>query len=194
MCKREYPKHIIYIKSRKWKQYLWTWRQSVVPNDAPRDFGPEVAFGTKFQIPVARQWGREVSAPIDHMWQVPFIHSIHFIITSDFHTYIKMCRFFLPSGTDKYVLLWWVFNNCACAFQKKWAQGRERLFCNFDSHVVRASGNGVFPSALIAKKEKRSATTSCLPIKSLSLLLCVHRKTNWKQKAVKSNDKKARTT
>ena len=32
----------------------WTWRQSVVPNDAPRDFSPEVAFGAKFQIPVAR--------------------------------------------------------------------------------------------------------------------------------------------
>ena len=31
-------------------------------NDASRDFGPEVAFGTKFQIPVARQGGREVSA------------------------------------------------------------------------------------------------------------------------------------
>ena len=37
--------------------------QSVVPNDAPRDFGPEVAFGAKFQIPVARQGGREMSAP-----------------------------------------------------------------------------------------------------------------------------------
>ena len=62
-CEKETPKHIICIKSRKWEQYLWTWRQSVVPNDAPRDFGPEVAFGTKVQIPVARQWGREVSAP-----------------------------------------------------------------------------------------------------------------------------------
>ena len=41
----------------------WTWCQSVVPNDAPRDVGPEVAFGTKFQIPVARQGGREMSAP-----------------------------------------------------------------------------------------------------------------------------------
>ena len=29
-----------------------------------------------------------------------------------------MCRFLLPSGTDKYVLVWWVFNNCACAFAK----------------------------------------------------------------------------
>ena len=45
------------------EQYLWTWRQSVVPNDAPRDFGPEVAFGTKVQMPVARQGGREVSGP-----------------------------------------------------------------------------------------------------------------------------------
>ena len=36
-----------------------TWCQSVVPKDAPRDFDPEVAFGAKFQIPVARQGGRE---------------------------------------------------------------------------------------------------------------------------------------
>ena len=36
---------------------------SVVPNDSLRDFGPEVAFGAKFQIPVARQGGREMSAP-----------------------------------------------------------------------------------------------------------------------------------
>ena len=26
------------------QQYLWTWCQSVVPNDFPRDFGPWVAF------------------------------------------------------------------------------------------------------------------------------------------------------
>ena len=45
------------------QQYFWTWCQSVVPNDAPRDFGKEVAFGAKFQIPVARQGGREMSAP-----------------------------------------------------------------------------------------------------------------------------------
>ena len=39
------------------------WGQSVVSNDAPRDFGPEVTVGAKFQIPVARQCGREMSAP-----------------------------------------------------------------------------------------------------------------------------------
>ena len=53
----------ICIRGVKWAQYLWTWRQSVVPNDGPRDFGPEVAFGAKFQVPVARQGGREMSAP-----------------------------------------------------------------------------------------------------------------------------------
>ena len=53
----------ITIKRKNRAQYLWTSRQSVVPDDAPRDFGPEVAFGAKFQIPIARQGGREMSAP-----------------------------------------------------------------------------------------------------------------------------------
>ena len=39
------------------------WCKSVVPNDAPRDFGPEVAFGPKLQISVVRQGGREKPAP-----------------------------------------------------------------------------------------------------------------------------------
>ena len=37
----------------------------VVPNDAPEDFGPEVAFGAKFQIPVAGREG-EKCRPLDH--------------------------------------------------------------------------------------------------------------------------------
>ena len=55
--------YLISINTINLTQYLWTWRQSVVPNDGPRDFGPEVAFGAKLQIPVARQGGREMSAP-----------------------------------------------------------------------------------------------------------------------------------
>ena len=61
--KKNYAKHIICIESGKWAQYLWTLCQSVVPNDVPRDFGPVIAFGAKVQIPVARQGGREMSAP-----------------------------------------------------------------------------------------------------------------------------------
>ena len=71
---------------------------------------------------------REKCRLLDLMWQIPFIHSVQFVITSNFHIYIEVCRFFLPSGTDTYVLVWWVFNNCACAFQKHWARVWERLF------------------------------------------------------------------
>ena len=35
--------------------------ESAVPNDVPRDFGPLIAFGAKFPIPVARHGGREMS-------------------------------------------------------------------------------------------------------------------------------------
>ena len=70
----------------------------------------------------------EKCRPLDHMWQTPFIHSVQTVITSKFHIYIKVCRFFLPSGTDLYALVLWIINNCACAFQKHWAQGWERLF------------------------------------------------------------------
>ena len=50
---------------RFWSQVSDTCRQAGRErnDDAPRDFGPEVAFGVKFQIPVARQAGREMSAP-----------------------------------------------------------------------------------------------------------------------------------
>ena len=62
-CANNYPEHAISIMARNRAQYLWTRCQSVVPNDVPRDFGPVIAFGAKFQIPVVRQGGREVSAP-----------------------------------------------------------------------------------------------------------------------------------
>ena len=86
---------LICIKTRNWAQYLWTWRQSAVPNDAPRDFGPEVAFGAKFQITVARQGGREMSA-LDHVWQIPFVHSDRLVIISNYYIiYIENCiRYF----------------------------------------------------------------------------------------------------
>ena len=66
--------------------------------------------------------------PLDHVWQVPFIHSVRFFRISNFHIYIELCRFFLPSGTDTYVFVWWVINNGACAFLKLYARGWERLF------------------------------------------------------------------
>ena len=55
---------VLYLVHRMWIFSPQIWRElDVVPNDAPRDFGLEVAFVAKFQIPVARQGGREMSAP-----------------------------------------------------------------------------------------------------------------------------------
>ena len=55
-----FPRHMartsVLRKLRMRKQNTnWTWRQSVVPNDVPRDFGPVIAFGAKVHIPLARQ-------------------------------------------------------------------------------------------------------------------------------------------
>ena len=146
-------KQIICIKSRKWEQYLWTWRQSVVSNDAPRDFGPEVAFGTKFQIPVASSEG-EKCRPLDHMWQIPFIHSVQFVIASNFQIYIKVCRFFLPSGTDTYVLVWWVINNCACAFPKTLSPRLRTIIQVILISILYVLARMVFFQAHSSKKKK----------------------------------------
>ena len=64
------------------KQYLWTWCQSVVPNDFPRDFGPWVAFVSRvsdtFRPKDVGQGGREMSAPRSYVTD-PFhpLSSIH---------------------------------------------------------------------------------------------------------------------
>ena len=102
------------------QQYLWTWCQSVVPNDAPRDFGPEVAFGAKFQIPVARQGGREMSAPRPYVtdpfrplnsinnWQQSLYiqqHSsyfLHVVVASKYIERLRMrsCRNYFIYGSE----------------------------------------------------------------------------------------------
>ena len=44
--------------------------------------------------------------------------SLPFVLTSHFYINIKVSQLFLPSGTCKYAFVWWVFDNCACAFWK----------------------------------------------------------------------------
>ena len=64
------------------QQYLWTWCQSVVPNDFPRDFGPWVAFvELRFRY-LSSPTGREgeISRPLDHMRQIPFIQLVSQIV------------------------------------------------------------------------------------------------------------------
>ena len=132
--------------------------------------------------------------PLDHMWQIPFIHSVQIALTCNFHIYMKVCRFVLQSGTDTYVLVWWVFNNCACAFQKHWAQGWERSIKWFWCPYCTSWRAWYFSKLTYWKiKNNRSVTTWCPLIKSLSLFLCVHRKQTenkrlWRTKTKSKNN------
>ena len=92
------------------QQYLWAWCQSVLPNDAPRNLGSEVAFGAKFQIPVAREGGK--CRPLDHTRQIPFVHSARSIIGNNSYIYSSIL---VICGTFKCILRWCLFDDCPCA-------------------------------------------------------------------------------
>jgi len=105
---------IICTKRGKWAQYLWTWRQSVVPNDVPRDFGPVTAFGTKVQITVTRQGRREISAPRPYVTDPfhPLLPSAHvlcenteFRVDNDYSSYFVSFR--LQVLMSSYCALFW---------------------------------------------------------------------------------------
>ena len=130
LCKKDWEPKTLHLHN---KQKMRTVPLDVAPERRTKRCSPRFRPGGRF-------WGEprfrylspgregEKCRPLDHTWQIPFIHSVQFVITSNFHIYIKMSRFFLPSGTDTYVLVWWVINNCACAFLKHQAQGWERIF------------------------------------------------------------------
>lgn len=72
---------------------------------------------TKFQIPVARQTGKEGSKcrPLEHMWRIPFIHSPRFIIDGNFYIYRTVLELYRPCGAFKCILARCMFDTCACA-------------------------------------------------------------------------------
>ena len=65
-----------------------------------------------------------------------------------------MCRFFLPSGKDTYVLIWLALTTAHVLFKNTMPKVETDFSSNFDFHIVRAGTHGVFPSALIEKKKK----------------------------------------
>ena len=92
--------------------------KTTVPRDAgperrtkrfPRDFGPWVAFVSQGSDTYRhRQTGREgeISRPLDHMRQIPFIHSARLIDSTNFYIYIEQSsRYFFPCGTLRCVIL-----------------------------------------------------------------------------------------
>ena len=70
----------------------------------------------------------EKCRPLDHMRQIPFIHSARFISSSTFYIYKTVFQLFPPFGTLKCVLVRCLFCNCACTFENHLFQGSEALF------------------------------------------------------------------
>ena len=60
----------------------------------------------------------EISRPLDHMRQIPFILSARLIDTTNFNIYRTVFQIFSPCGTLRCVLMWSIFNNCARALAR----------------------------------------------------------------------------
>ena len=62
-------------------------------------------------LPTGREG--EISRPLDHMRQIPFIHSARLIDSTNFYIYRTDFQLFYPCGTLRCVLMQSIFNNCA---------------------------------------------------------------------------------
>ena len=58
----------------------------------PRDFGPAIVFGAWFQVPVARQWGREMSAPLGLIYNTKkFLYMCRNVPGISSMWYVRVC-------------------------------------------------------------------------------------------------------
>ena len=60
----------------------------------------------------------EISRPLDHMRQIPFIHSARLIHSTNFYIYRTVFKIFSPCGMLRCVLMKCIFNNCARALAR----------------------------------------------------------------------------
>ena len=67
----------------------------------------------------------EISRPLDHTRQIPFIHSARLIDTTNFYIYRGVFWIFSPCGTLRCVLMKSIFNNCARAVARTLMQGSD---------------------------------------------------------------------
>ena len=84
----------------------------------------------------------EISRPLDHMRQIPFIHSARLIDSTNCYISRTVFYIFSPCGTLRCVLMLSTFNNCAHALAKTLISRLrplvELLF--FKRHVVVTTG------------------------------------------------------
>ena len=75
-----------------------------------------------------RKWAQgEKCRPLDHMRQIPFIHSVRLYLIITFYIYRKVYQLFFPCGRYKWFLVRCVFVNYACALAETLIQGWESL-------------------------------------------------------------------
>ena len=60
----------------------------------------------------------EISRPLDHMRQIPFIHSARLLSGTNFYIYRAVFQIFSPCGTLRCVLMQSIFKNCARALAR----------------------------------------------------------------------------
>ena len=103
----------------------------------------------------------EISRPLDHMWQIPFIHSTRFITSINFYIYSTASQLFLPCATLKCVRVqhFWQLRVRSCRNTPIMVQ--KHYLSHLVFHMVRAGTyrheiNGIYTCAL--------SIISCRPI------------------------------
>ena len=69
----------------------------------------------------------EISRPLDHMRQIPFIHSARLIDSANFCIYRTVFYILSPCGTLRCVLMYSIFNSCARTLAKTFISRLRRL-------------------------------------------------------------------
>ena len=85
----------------------------------------------------------EISRPLDHMRQIPFIHSTRPLVSTNFYIYRTVLEILSPCGTLRCVLMKSIFKNCARALARTLiSRGRPlvELLLFFIRYVVVTTG------------------------------------------------------
>ena len=83
----------------------------------------------------------EKCRPLDHVWQIPFVHSARFLDSCNFYIYRSVFYLFPPFGTIKCVLIRYRLDNWACALAETLISMFRAVFSLVLFHVVRAGSH-----------------------------------------------------
>ena len=80
----------------------------------------------------------EISRPVDHMRQIPYILSPRLIVSTSFYIYRTIFYIFSPCGTLRYVLMQSIVNNCGRALARTLISRLRPLlsFCQFSYGAI----------------------------------------------------------